>query len=240
MDQPLRAPRNRTAELQLILRLVAQGYTLWTSDQIPISKLPGFLAKWERYRLMADPAARAYRKQTGRANTHLVLEHRFNEPDADAGPREPIHWLMLGTPGRDGLSDAAAHPGPVLDAANKDQRIDWMGYQLTRQPKHYKTADGQLRNEVTWTWRLPGRRYAEWEALLVATAKQRDYSATNQAFAVLRALPMFAGIRQQVKRLHAETNRMLKKMGGSVLPPLNLPVMTMLPLWPEKIPPTRR
>lgn len=234
MDQPLRAPRNRSAELQLILRLVSQGYTLWTADQIPFGRLPDFLAKWEHYRLLANSAARAYRKQSGRANTLLVLEHRYNELDADAGPREPIHWLMLSTPGRDGLGDAAAHPGPVFDAANKDQRIEWMGYQLTRQPKHYKTADGQLRKEVTWTWRLPGRRYKEWEALLVAAAKQRDYPAINQAFALLRNLPMFAGIREQVKRLYVETNRVLKKMGGSMLPPLDLPFMTMLPIWPER------
>ena len=234
MDQPLRAPRNRTAELQLILRLVSQGYSLWTADRIPIGKLPGFLAKWEHYRLLAGPAARAYRKQSGRANTHLVLEHRFNELDADAGPKEPIHWLMLGSPGRDGLGDDTAHPGPVLDAGNKEQRIEWMGYQLTRQPKHYQTADGQLRNEVTWTWRLPGRRCAEWEALLVAAAKQRDYPAINQTFAVLRALPMFAGIREQVKRLHVETNCVLKKMGGSMLPPLDLPFMSMLPIWLDR------
>lgn len=240
MDQPLRAPRNRTAELQLILRLVTQGYTLWTTDRIPIGKLPGFVDKWERYRVQANPAARAYRKQTGRANTHLVLEHRFNELNADAAAKEPLHWLMLGTPGRDGLADDAAHPGPVLDATRKDQHIEWMGYQLTRQAKHYTTGEGQLRKEITWTWRMPGRRYAEWEALLIAAAKKRDYSAINQAFAVLCGLPMFAGIREQVKRLRAETNRMLKKMGGSVLPPLNLPFMTMLPIWPEKNPPTRK
>ena len=240
MDQPLRAPRNRSAELQLILRLVSQGYTLWTADQIPVGKLPGFVTKWERYRVLADPAARAYRKETGRANTHLVLEHRFNELDADAGPRQPLHWLMLGTPGRDGLADDVAHPGPVFNAVDKEQRIEWMGYQLTRQPKHYKTNDGQLRKEITWTWRLPGRRYAEWESLLIAAAKNRDYSAINQAFAVLCGLPMFAGIREQVKRLRAETNRLLKKMGGSVLPALDLPFMTMLPIWPEKKPPTRK
>jgi len=240
MDQPLCAPRNRTAELQLILRLVSQGYTLWTADQIPISKLPGFLVKWARYRLLADPAARAYRKQTGRANTHLVIEHRFNDLDAYEGPPKSICWLMLGTVGGDGLGDAAAHPGPIFDATNQGQRIEWMGYQLTRQPKHYKTGDGQLRKEITWTWRLPGRRYAEWEALLVAAAKQHDYQAINQAFTVLRGWPMFAGIRLQVMRLHAETNRVLKKMGGSMLPRPDLPVMTLLPLWPDKKLPTRK
>jgi len=111
MDQPLQAPRNRTAELQLIVRLVSQGYTLWTADQIPLGKLSGFLAKWAHYRLLANPAARAYRKKMGRANTHLVLEHRFNPQEAQTAPHTVINWLMLGTPGREGLGDSTALPG---------------------------------------------------------------------------------------------------------------------------------
>lgn len=234
MDQPLQAPRNRTAELQLIVRLVSQGYTLWTADQIPLGKLSGFLAKWAHYRLLANPAARAYRKKMGRANTHLVLEHRFNPQEAQTAPHTVINWLMLGTPGREGLGDGTALPGPVSNAAHRNQHLQWMGYELVRQPKRYTTGDGQLRREVTWTWRLPGRRYAEWEALLVGAAKQRDYGTINQTFAVLCGLPMFAGIREQIHRLHVETNRMLKKVGGSRLPPLNLPFMTLLPIWPDR------
>ena len=46
MDRPLRAPRNRTAELQLIQRLVAAGYVFWTSDQIAAEKLPNLVQKW--------------------------------------------------------------------------------------------------------------------------------------------------------------------------------------------------
>lgn len=195
MDQPLRAPCNRSAELQYILRLVCQGHILWTSDQIPAGKLPSFVKKWESYRLLADPAARAYRKQTGRGSTHLILEHQFNTLDVQAEHHVPVHWLMLGTPGREGLGDDAAHPGPVWDATCKEQRLEWMGYQLTRQPKHFTTRDGLVRTETTWTWRLPGRRYAEWEALLISAAKKRDYPEINKSFAVLKSLPMFAGIR---------------------------------------------
>ena len=234
MDQTLRAPRNRTAELQLIQRLVSQGYTLWTADQIPLGKLPGFIEKWGRYRLLADPAARAYRKQSGRANTHLILEHRFNELDASDGGKETVHWLMLGTLGRDGLGDEQVRPGPVLDATQREQHIQWMGYELVRQPKHYTTSDGKLRHETTWTWRLPATRYREWEALMIAAAKNRDYPAINQALTILAGLPMFAGIREQVKRLHMQTNRMLRKMGASALPPIHLPFMTLLPIWPEQ------
>ncbi len=234
MDFKLRAPRNRTAELQLILRLVSQGYTLWTADQIPLSKLQGFIAKWSNYRLFADPAARAYRKKTGRANTHLVLEHIYNGLDTDESPQALVDWMMLGTPGRDGLGAGTAIPGPVLDATNKAQRIEWQGYQLTRQAKYFKTADGTSRREVTWTWRLPGQRYAEYEALLIESAKKRDYPALNQIFGVLCSLPMFAGIRAQVFRLNDETNRMLKKMGGSPMPSLDLPFITMQPIWRDQ------
>lgn len=233
MDKALRAPRNRTAEMQLIQRLVSQGYTLWTSDRIPLGSLAGFVAKWQHYRLLADPAARAYRKQTGKANTHLILEHRFNVLDADSAPLEPIQWLMLGTPGREGLGDDTAQPGAVLNARHQAQRIDWMGYQLIRQPKCYTTSDGQVRREVTWTWRLPGHRYREWEALLVAAAKARNYASIRETFAVLHTLPMFAGIREQINRLHAETNKVLEKAGGSVLPPSDLPFMTLHKIWAE-------
>lgn len=234
MDQLLRAPRNRTAELQLIQRLVSQGYTLWTTDQIPLGKLSGFIQKWARYRFLANPAARAYRKQSGRANSHLILEHRFNALEVADQASERMQWLMVGTRGRDGLGDDQLHPGLVMDADCRDSHLQWMGYELVWQSKHYTTADGQLRQETTWTWRLPSRRYREWEALLIESAKRRDYAALNQSFGVLCGSPMFAGVRAQVLRLRSETNRMLKKMGGAALPSLDLPFMTLLPIWPVK------
>lgn len=231
MDTPLRAPRNRTAELQLIQRLVGQGYTLWTADQIPLGKLPGFLDKWARYRLQADSAARAYRKQTKRANSYLVLAHQFNALDPLQDAATPIDWLILSTPGKDGLGDGLPSPGKIRTADHREQHVHWMGYELLRQPKSFKDGEGRLRHEVTWTWRIPGIRYREYEALLISLAKARDYAALDRTFDVLKNLPMFAGIRQQVLRLHTETNRMLKKMGGSMLPPLDLPFMTMQPIW---------
>ena len=233
MDLQLRAPRNRTAELQLIQRLVSQGYVLWTADRIPLNKLTGFVGKWHRYRLLGDPAARAYRKRCGRANSHLVLESRFNELNPETDAAEPVHWLLLGTPGRDGLGDGQPGPGPVVDAGQQGQHILWMGYELVRQSKHFTDAEGRLRHEVTWTWRLPSRRYREFEALLISAARDRDYGRLNQTFLLLGRMPLFSGIRQQVLRLHVEANRMLKKVRGNQLPQLELPFMTLLPIWPE-------
>ena len=229
----MRAPRNRTAELQLIQRLVGRGYTQWTADRIPLGKLSGFLDKWARYRLLADAPARAYRKQTKRANNFLVLGHRFNELNLPQDAATLVDWLMLSTPGKDGLGDGLPSPGKVSIADHREQHVLWMGYELLRQPKSFKDREGRLRHETTWTWRLPGMRYREYEALLISLAKARDYAALRQTFDVLRNLPMLAGIRRQVLDLHTETNRMLKKMGGTTLPPLYLPTTGMLPIWPK-------
>jgi hypothetical protein len=249
MDIPLRAPRNRTAELQLILRLVAQGYVYWTSDQIPKQKLTGFLKKWEHYRLLADPPARSWRKQTGKANTHLVLEHSYNNDcpsnkrnanseskldahsDSETEPTKMLEWILLGSQGKDGLGDAGSKPGVVKNATTKNGRILWMGYELIHQRKSHITAEGRLKTETTWTWRLPSTRFQEWEAHVIESAKQRNYEALQATFGILSRLPMFAGIRSQVYKLHSEANRMLKKFGGKNLTPLALPFATLSKIW---------
>lgn len=234
MDKPLRAPRNRTAEMQLILRLVSEGYTYWTEDQIPLGKLPDFLMKWSDYRLLADTPARSYRKRRGRANSFLILEHRYRSLDSVRDAKTPVHWLMVSTKGKDGLGDEGAHPGKVRQINATQATLGWMGYELVRQRKHFKEADGRLRSEVTWTWRLPGARYREWEALLINAARQRNEQLIQTTFEILKSLPLFAGIRTQVIRLHQETNRMLKKVGATQMPDLQLPYMTLIPIWDEK------
>jgi hypothetical protein len=40
-------------------------------------------------------------------------------------------------------------------------------------------------------------------------------------------MPLFAGIRRQLMQLHAETNRLLQKVGCERLAPLDLPTMRM-------------
>lgn len=60
MDQSILIARNQTAFMQLLIRHVAAGHYFWTADQIPRSKLHGFIDKWNPcFRLRADPAARA-------------------------------------------------------------------------------------------------------------------------------------------------------------------------------------
>ena len=233
MDMPLKAPRNRTAELQLILRHVAKGYVFWTADEIPLCKLTGFLKKWEHLRILADPPARSWRKRIGRANTHLVLEHLFNGREGvPLSPEMKVRWLLLGAAGRDGLDDSSVpQPGAVLDARTAAGRVLWMGYELVYQRKTFKTADGRLKSDSTWTWRIPVQRYKEWEAHVVCAAKQLDYSALAKTFAILGAFPMFAGIRKQVFQLFSETNKMLRKVGGIPMKKLELPYVTLTRIW---------
>jgi hypothetical protein len=230
MDIPLRAPRNRTAELQLILRHVAQGYIYWTADQIPKAKLPGFITKWADLRLLADPAARSWRKQSGRANAHIVLAHEMNATEQNS-ESDHLHWILLGTAGKEGLTGNGKKPGVIRDATTKEGRIVWKGYELVRQQKTFKTKDGRQKSELTWTWRIVPVRFKEWEAHIHQSAKQRDYAALQQTFGILSRLPLFAGIRSQIEKLHFEANKMLNKVGGNPMPPLKLPFVTLAKIW---------
>ena len=249
-------PKNRTAELLLILRHVSNGHYFWTADEIAVEKLHRLLTKWQHYALTAKPHQRLYRKKTQRASTQLVIGHGYaagtrpiltdgasaempgvpNPETAEmpvplATPVTP--WIMLGTPGKDGLVDGAATPGAVKDARSRHGRIEWHGYQLVQLPKTYPTAEGKLKTETTWTWRLTATRYREWEAAVVELAKRKETARLQETFAVLARLPMFAGVRQQVFKLHREANKLLGKTQGERLHPLELPFVTMSQLYGE-------
>ncbi len=144
-------------------------------------------------------------------------------------------WWMLSTAGKDGLATTTRPPGPVRDCRTQDGRLQVEGYELLQQPKTFKDDSGKTKTVTTWTWRLSPHRYREWEALLVAKAKAGDSRGLYGAFACLREMPMFAGVRAQVLRLLHETNRMLGKVGGTPILLPDLPVMRMQQLWDETL-----
>jgi hypothetical protein len=232
MDQPIRVPRNLTALLQHLQRLVVAGHVYWTADRIPVGKLAGFVAKWDgRYRLRADAPARAYRRRTGRASVHLALDPALGATDWPA-PTD-VGWWMLSTAGLDGLGAVGPNPGQVRDARTVEGRLRVRDYELLEQPKTFRDGSGKTKTLTTWTWRIAPGRYREWEALLVERARQRDRAGVDKALAFLSAMPLFAGVRAQVIRLAAEANKVLKKVSSAPveLPPL--PAMGMVKLWDE-------
>ncbi len=230
MDKLIRIPRNQTALMQHLQRQVSHGHFFWCADQIPPEKLTGFVRKWAHYGLRADAPARAYRKQCRKASVHLCLSPECRLAEVETGP---VGWWMLSTEGKDGLAEGKATPATVSDCRTAHGHLHYLDYELVQLVKEIRSG-GKVKRAVTWTWRLVPERYREWEALLVERAKQRDVACLRQAIDCLRAMPMFSGIRVQVKKLIAECNKMLGKTGCPPVVVPEMPVMRMISLWDEQ------
>ncbi len=228
MEKTIRIPRNLTALLQHIQRSVSKGHYYWCQGTIPPNKLSGFLQKWATLGLRADAPARAYRKAKGRASVHFCLS-----PDYMKFGEEPLNWWILSTTGRDGLLSERP-PAPVKDARRASERLVIGDYQLARLAKEWRGADGKLKRETTWTWRLTNQRFQEWEILLVIQAKQRDKDALLRSFNALASMPQFSGVRNQSLKLMRTANHYLEKFGSTPLPIPMLPKMRMIKLWNDE------
>ena len=121
----------------------------------------------------------------------------------------------------------------MKDLRTREGRITLQGsYELVRAEKFLRAK--HLPDRVTtWTWRLTWRRYHELLAWLTEAANQRDRRGLEARFSALAQVPLFAGIRGQLFRLHVETNRVLAQHGCQRLLALNLPTMRMQRLWAD-------
>lgn len=228
MEKPIPIPRNQTALMQHMQRLVSAGHYFWTTDCIPKAKLAGLIDKWSGYGLRADAPARAYRKSRGRASVHLCLE-----PAAANADMECITWWMLSSAGKAGLQDAVT-PGQVHDARRQEGRLRVGEYELIEHTKIVPSGQ-KTKKLTTWTWRLTTPRYKAWEALLIDSAKSiQGRRHLLQSIDCLRAMPMFSGVRAQVLRLLTETNRMLGKLHQPLIEIATLPIMRMVKLWNDE------
>lgn len=221
MGTVIKRPVNQTACMQHLQRLVSSGHYFWCADVIPEARLASFVDKWSVFGLTADIPARAYRKKCGKASVHLCLEPMMEEG-------APIRWWMLSTAGKFGLSTHGAVPGMVRDCRLEEGRLTFGHYELVRQPK---LAGAEQGAPTTWTWRLSQQRYKEWEALLVERIKARDLDGLAKAERCLCTMPMFSGVREQVKRLFAERNKLAGKFKLQLPQTPDLPVMRMVKLW---------
>jgi hypothetical protein len=224
MTDLFRRPVNQTAFMQHLQRLVSTGHVYWCADVIPQDRLPAFAEKWSSFGLAADIPARAYRKRSGKASVHLCLAPMsFDDQDK-------VLWWMLSTEGAQGLGNSDRVPGRVKDCRLAEARIVFGHYELLQLPR---SASAEKSGPVSWTWRLSASRYREWEALLVERIKARDTDGLKEAAACLVAMPMFAGVREQVKRLFDERDKVAGKFKLRLPAAPKLPVMRMIKLWPE-------
>lgn len=224
MREHFRRPVNQTAFMQHLQRLVASGHYYWCTDVIPAARLMPFAEKWSDFALTADIPARAYRKKCGKASVHLCLAPVTEEEES------AIPWWMLSTAGKLGLASVGKAPGVVRDCRLTEGRLKFGHYELVRLSKKKGMEQG---GSATWTWRLAPQRYKEWEALLVERIRARDLAGLNKAEQCLLAMPMFSGVREQVKRLFAERDKLAGKLKFELPHSPPLPVMRMVKLWDE-------
>lgn len=222
MGSILRRPVSQTALMQHLQRLVAAGHYYWCADLIPAERLAPFVEKWSEFGLMADIPARAYRKKSGKASVHLCLAP-ITDDDGDS-----VRWWMLSTAGKLGLASAGKVPGVIRDCRLAEGRLTLGHYELARLGKAKHAAPGMT---MTWTWRLSPQRYREWEALLIERIKARDFAGLAKAEQCLLAMPMFSGVREQIKRLFTERDKFARKLKLNLPPMPALPVMRMIKLW---------
>lgn len=222
MAASFRRPVSKTAFMQHLQRLVASGHYYWCADVIPEARLTPFVEKWSTFALTADIPARAYRKQSGKASVHLCLAPVSEEAGAH------IPWWMMSTAGKSGLATSGPVPGVVRDCRLVEGRLTLGHYELVRLSKQKGAEPGA---PATWTWRLTPKRYKEWEALLVERIRARDFAGLAKAEQCLLAMPMFSGVREQVKRLFAERDKLAGKQKLKLQPSPPLPVMRMVKLW---------
>ena len=128
---------------------------------------------------------------------------------------------MLSTQGREGLCDKTLpRPGPVWDA-RKLPHLAVGDYEFV----HAEKPIGAGKIDTTWTWRISPRRYKEWESVLIEWARQGDLERVKSGFEAIRHQPMAAGVRAQVFKLEAETNKFLRKRGTEPVNLGELPIM---------------
>jgi hypothetical protein len=220
----LPVPRNSTATLQLLQRLVGrESYRHWCGGLIKSSKVPSFLEKMgERYpAILRNARGRTYDRTRGRAAMHMIVC-----PPIGSDPREPLpmlQWLLISTAGSGGLADRNSHDFSVAqDAMSSQSGHLTVGdyvliYGTKKQPRRVMDRRSGLERTIwrqtsTWSWRIRGEVLAEIRAVINTCCRNLQYGSepTTECaggglcglLAAQRRRPLFAGVRNQVVELY--------------------------------------
>ncbi|MCG9115911.1 hypothetical protein LH428_08620 [Laribacter hongkongensis] len=214
----IKLPRSKTAAMLLMQQLAAAGHYYYLSGQMPAAKLGRFLPKLEQFSIYRDAPGRAYDRRRRRASVHLVLVALY---DAQ------VFWCLLSTAGKGGLADPAAPSlGTVKDSRLRGQHLRFLAYELLEYEKRMPKV-----KTTTWTWRIEPTRYAEFEAAVVQTVRERDSSAIIAMIERHSAMPLFSGVRGQVLKLNQLAGKLASKFGRGEIELPRLPYMVKLPLY---------
>jgi hypothetical protein len=221
----LPVPRNSTATLQLLQRLVGrESHRHWCGGLIKSGKVPEFLEKMsERYpAILRNARGRSYDRTRGRAAMHMIAF-----PPIGSDPREPLpmlQWILISTAGSSGLADETSHDYRVAQNAmsSLSGHLTLGDYVLVygtkKQARRVMDRRSGLERTIwhqtsTWSWRIRGQILTEIRAATHACCDELQFGFepnTERAgsglcglLAAQRKRPLFAGVRNQVVDLYA-------------------------------------
>lgn len=214
----IKLPRSKTAAMLLMQQLATSGHYYHLSGQIPAAKLGRFLPKLEQFGIYRDAPGRAYDRRKRRASVHLVVVELDNHE---------VFWCLLSTAGKGGLADPAAPSlGAVKDNRLRGQHLRFLAYELLEYEKRMPKVKA-----TTWTWRIEPTRYAEFEAAVVQTVRERDSPAIMAMIERHSAMPLFSGVRGQVLKLNQLAAKLAGRFGRVEIELPTLPYMVKRPLY---------
>jgi hypothetical protein len=219
----LAVPRNSTATLQLLQRLIGrEAHRSYCCGLIDSFKVPGFLEKMSaRYpAILRNARGRTYDRTRGRAAMHMIVC-----PPIGSDPCQPLpvlQWFLVSSPGDGGLCDAKSHDcGVAHDATSASGHLTTADYVLVygtkRQPRTVTDRRSRAERTIwhqtsTWTWRIRGEVLAEIRAAIHSCCRDLQFGADPSdggagwgllgMLAAQRNRPLFAGVRNQVVDLY--------------------------------------
>lgn len=197
--------RNQAALMQSIQRRV-QKCPLYVGGTLSTNKIAPFVDKMHaQYHVLLNDQERHVLRKAGFPATFLIVHPSLENTAL-------FHWLLF---------SSASLLGEKLDDARANQtRLTWRHYVLT------ENRYGR------WTWKLRREYRQAYEGRLLKAAEGRNTVQMNVLLEGLSKMPMFNGVREDVKDL---VSRAQHAWGESRNAP-RLHFFQRQPNWPESYP----
>lgn len=170
--------------MQRLADVVRLGYRHYACGEVPLERAPALVAKFCRlYGVHLHRNQKARLRAAGEASAYLLLFHVSTDT---------LKFCLLLTAGQ----HAAYHLERMHPIDDRHTRLALEDYELV-----LRTRPGNAR--PSWTWRLTNEGYEGWRYRILEVCRDGNEFAIRQCVDSLLAMPGFAGIREQVKKLKA-------------------------------------
>lgn len=215
----LKIPSSKAATMSYLQMLVSTGYRHWIRGEMHYSKAEAFATRMcNLYNLEATQSQRATLKSKGIATARLVMYAHDHD-------KSKIQFWLLASPGkglihdRESLSDALTTP------------LTWRDqYHLTKIQRESKNG-----GKITWSWVMQNQYFKD-QLSMTKSAADSGQAALKNYFGRISRMPMFSGIRDQVKLLDEYGRKTWKKKRKSEYPqvlPVKLPTMPKIEVFKD-------